>query len=269
MKPRIVFLGTGQGPFVVGRQIRSSGGIVVQSYEQQIHIDPGPSSLLMCKINGINPRATTCILVSHSHLRHSNDLNAQIDAMTLSGLDRKGVLISNDSVINGDEPSPPVLSDFHKSCLEKFMVVTKGQRAGVGDVEIRATRTKHSVEGLGFKIKCPKFTVSYLGDTDYTQDIAKEHEGSDILILNNVLPFGEESDNNLNSDDSVKIINHVKPVLAVLTHFSEKMHEKGALMEARMINRKTASQVIAAKDGTSIDPLSYARKKPQKSLEYY
>ncbi len=267
MQPRITFLGTGQGPFIVGKQIRSSGGIVVQTHTQQIHIDPGPSSLLMSRMNGINPRETTCILVSHSHIRHCNDLNILIDAMTLAGLDRKGVLISNESVINGDELNPPVLTDFHKDCIEKFIVIKPGQKAGVGAVEINATHVKHSVDGLGFKLSCPGFVVSYVGDTANHAELKNEHEGADILILNNVYPSDEENKYNLNTDDSIEIIKEINPVLAIITHFSADLEDP--LTEARKINRATDSQVIAAKDGMSIDPLSYARKKPQTSLKSY
>ena len=91
---KIIFLGTGGDKSVIGRQIRASGGIIIQNNNLQFHLDPGPGALVKAKEFGINPRATTALLVSHNHLGHCNDVNAVIDAMTLSGLDKRGVLIA-------------------------------------------------------------------------------------------------------------------------------------------------------------------------------
>ena len=72
----IIFLGTGGDSYVVGRQIRASGGIILQIGDDQFHIDPGPGSLVMAKQAGINLRANTAVVVTHNHLNHCNDINA-------------------------------------------------------------------------------------------------------------------------------------------------------------------------------------------------
>ncbi|MFH1399291.1 MAG: MBL fold metallo-hydrolase [Candidatus Woesearchaeota archaeon] len=264
MQQNIIFLGTGQGSQVVGKQLRASGGIVIQSGEHQLHLDPGPGSLNMGKICGINPRATTALLVSHSHLRHCNDLNLQIDAMTYSGLDKRGVLIADDALINQGG-----VSEFYKGCLEKYMVLKPGQKVAIDDIEIKATTTSHSVQGIGFKILAPSFCVSYLGDTGFCSEILEEHAGTEIMILNVVNPANMKSDNNLNSEDAIKIIRKLKPNLAIITHFSLKMLEADPIQEARNINSQTKSQVIAAKDGMVINPLGYASKSRQKRLDAF
>ena len=115
----IAFLGTGGDNYVVGRQIRSSGGIILQVNENQFHLDPGPSSLLMARETGINLRANTALFVSHNHLNHCNDINAVIDAMTYGGFDKKGVLIANSTVINGSQDYASFLQDYYKNCLEE------------------------------------------------------------------------------------------------------------------------------------------------------
>ncbi|MBW2970876.1 MBL fold metallo-hydrolase [Candidatus Woesearchaeota archaeon] len=267
MRPSIIFLGTGQGADVVGKQILGSGGIVVQTADHQIHIDPGPSSLLMARENHVNPRATTSILVSHSHINHCNDVNVLIDAMTLSGLDKKGVLISNNLLINGDILTRPYLTEFHKHCLEKYMVLKEGQKAAIDDIEIMATATKHSVECIGFRIDSPDFILSYLADTEFVPEHVKQHQGCDILILNVVYPFEAKKENNLNSADAVKIINKLRPKLAIVTHFSKQMLDADILLESRRINRETKAQVVAAKDGMAINPLTYSSKRTQTLLK--
>lgn len=269
MRPSIVFLGTGQGPDVVGKQIRGSGGIVIQTTEHQLHIDPGPGALVAARLNNINPRATTAILVSHPHLNHCNDINALIHAMTLAGLDKKGVLISNNLLVNGDILMRPYLTDFHKNCLEKYMVLKADQKAAIDDIEIKATPTEHSIDNLSFKINTPDFSLSYISDTGFKPELFKEHHGSEILVMNVVYPFDEKAKYNLNSDDAVKIINKLKPKLAIITHFSAKMLEADILLEARKINKETSTQVVAAKDGMAINPLTYSSKKKQMLLSGY
>jgi len=197
-KPSLIFLGTGQGPDVVGKQVRASGGIVLMTHDHQLHIDPGPGSLLMGKEYYVNPRATTGILVSHHHVNHCSDVNALIGAMTFGGLDKKGVLISTSMLVSGDSYTHPYLTEFHRDCLEKFMVLKSGQRAAMDDIEINATTTGHSVEAIGFKVSTPEFCVSYVSDTGYHSSLGHEHKGADILVLNVVNPFGESVKNNLN-----------------------------------------------------------------------
>ena len=86
MQASIVFLGTGQGSFVIGRDILSSGGFIIQVDENQFHIDPGPNSLRNAAHSGINLRSNTALLVSHAHLNHSNDVNAVIDFVISNSL---------------------------------------------------------------------------------------------------------------------------------------------------------------------------------------
>jgi ribonuclease BN (tRNA processing enzyme) len=269
MEPRIVFLGTGQGAEVIGKQLRGSGGIVIQTGEHQLHIDPGPGSLLMGRECNVNPRQTTALLISHAHLNHCNDVNCQIDAMTYAGLDKRGILIAGSQLIKGDEATQPYLTQHHKNLLEKYMVLDQGMRAAIDDVEITATTTRHSVESMGFRIVTPDFIVSYLGDTAYCAEFADEHKDTDILILNVVNPPGIKAKHNLDADDAAKVIAKLTPRLAIITHFSKKMLEADPLIQARTINKESKSQVIAAKDGMSINPLNYSRRTRQKRLKSF
>jgi len=269
MLPQIVFLGTGGDCFVVGKQLRASGGIIIRAEDMQFHIDPGPGALVRAEQYDVNLRENTCILVSHNHLNHVNDINAVISSMTHNGLDKKGVLISNKTVIEGSNNISPVLLNFYKNCLERCIIVKENQKIGVSNIEIRTTPTKHGIENIGFKFITPEFSLSYVSDTGYFTGLAEPHKGSDILILNVVSPSGVTSKTNLNSDDAVKIINIVKPKLAIIQHFGIKMIEADPMYGAREIQKKTSIQIIAAKDGMEINPLSYSSSLRQKTLKNY
>jgi len=266
----IVFLGTGTGPYVVGKGIRSAGGFVLKLDDMQLHVDPGPGSLMSASRFDVNLRANTVVLVSHAHVNHCSDLNAVISAMTYDGLDKKGVLISNDTVINGSEDTPPVVSKFHRKLVERFIVAKPGQRIAIEDVEIKTLATKHSdPNNIGFKFFTPNFVLTYTSDTAYSKELLEQYEKSDILVLNVVHSLGQKSDNNLSSDDAIKIINQVKPQLAIIQHFGKQIIEADPLYESREIQKRTNVQVIHAQDGLTISPGSYSASLKQKTLNLY
>ncbi|MFH1682631.1 MAG: MBL fold metallo-hydrolase [Candidatus Woesearchaeota archaeon] len=270
MSAQIIFLGTAGGSAVTSRQLRSSGGIVLQVEDTQFHLDPGPGALNTAKEYGVNLRANTAILVSHAHLNHCNDLNAVIEAMTLSGLDKKGVLIGSKSVIKGTDNQHPFLTKYHQNLLEKTIVFEKGQKVAVELVEIHALTLEHTdLDAVGFKFFCPRFTLCYLPDTKYHKKLVEEIQGSDIMIINTTYPGNKAQNLNLDSDSVVKILEKVRPRLAIITHFGMEMLKADPIVEARDIQRKTNVQTIAAKDGMIISPEAYSARSPQHRLSNF
>ena len=83
------------------------------------------------------------------------------------------------------------------------------------------------------------------------------------------MPFGYKDENNLSSDDAVKIIQGVKPNLAIITHFGQKMLEQNPIYQAREIQRATGVQTIAARDGMVINPTNYSVSLKNRSINVY
>ncbi len=270
MEPKLLFLGTGGDHHVVGKQLRASGGIVLQADGYQFLIDPGPGCLGMMARHSINPREITALLVSHAHMNHCNDANAALSAMTLMGHDRKGVLICAPTLIKGTKRIQPVIPPYYQQFAERIIMPEPGKRIGVENIEIQALKTRHSdPTGIGFKFFTPEFVLSYLSDTAYAAELVKQYEKSDILILNVVHPFGAKTKINLNSYHAVEIINKVKPQLAIITHFGKKLLEADPVLEAREIAKQTSTQIVAATDGMVILPRSYAASLRQKTLNLF
>lgn len=219
----------------------------------------------MAKNYGINLRSNTALLISHNHLNHANDINAVISSMTYDGFDQKGVLVANNSVINGGEKKP-YLRDFYKNCVEKFVVLEEGKRVGINEVEIKALKTVHSEEAIGFKFLTPLYTLSYSSDTKYSAEVVEEYKNSNILILNVPYLKKEKGQQCLSKEDAIKVINEVNPKLAIITHFGIDFLRADPLYEIREIKKETSSQVIAATDGMMINPVSYAADQGQRTL---
>lgn len=268
MVPSITFLGTGGDSFVVGRDIRSSGGFVLRIGDNQFHVDPGPGAVMNAAKYGIRLRENTAVLVSHNHLNHANDINAVISSMTYNGLDKKGVLVANKTVITGNEQYRPYLMSYYRDFLERFIALEAGQRVGINEIEIRALKAKHSDPNtIGFKFFTPQFTLAYSSDTEYFPEMIEEYKNSSVLVLN--LVNSKKSKNNLCTDDVIKIISKVNPKLAILQHFGIELIKADPLSVTREIQKQTGIQVLAAKDGMVLNPISYAVQQGQRTLYAY
>jgi len=187
--------------------------------------------------------------------------------MTYSGFDKKGVLVSNKTVVHGAENYQPFLMKSTRDCLERYIVLEPGKRVGINEVEIQALKATHSEpHTIGFKFFTPYYTLAYSADTKYSQEIAEQYKNSNILILNVLSQKKEDASMNLCIDDAIKIINVAKPRLAIITHFGINMIKANPIYEIREIQKQTGVQVIAAQDGMSINPISYAADKGQKTM---
>lgn len=201
-------------------------------------------------------RESTAVLLSHSHLNHSNDVNAVIDAMTYSGLDKKGVLIANKTSLNGADDYAPVVTPFHRSLMERFISVDRNQKIGINEIEIHTLTARHNEPNtIGFKIFAGDFILTYTSDTVAATDITEQYADSDVIIFN--LPTQKKSANNLCADDVADIIKMIHPKAAIITHFSHDMIKADPLYEAREIQKATRAQVIAANDGMQMSLSGY------------
>ena len=263
----ITFLGTAGGNAVC-KQSRASGGIVIVVDDVQLHLDPGPGALVKAKEFGINPANTTAILVTHNHLSHCNDVNAIIEAMTHGGIEHRGIVLASKSVVQPTDTSYPVVTKYHMALLEKVIALENNHRVGLEMVEIQALPVQHTdPTAIGFKIICPKFSIGYSGDTIITTELIESLMGIDLLILNVTYPGKRAVGMNLDTDSAMKIIAHVRPKMAILTHFGTDMLKLDPINEAREIQRITGVQTIAAHDGLSISPAGY--KKDQSPVRGY
>lgn len=271
MEAKIVFLGTGGDDIVVGKQLRSAGGIVVQVVDNQIHLDPGPGALSRSYDYGVNPRNNVALLVSNNYLNNAAEVNSVISSMSLGGLDRKGVFISNKSAYEGFEGTDAMINNRYKNFLERDIVLEPAKRLGLNELEVTSTRTYNEDEyAIGYKLVTPKFSLGYTSDTDYIKTLADDFKGVDLMIFKCTYPQGAKKESaGLSTDDIIKLMPKISPKLAVITGFGIKMHESDVLNEARKIQKQTQVQTIAAEDGMALNPVSYSVNLRQRTLKVF
>ena len=270
MTERIVFLGTAGTREAVAKQLKASGGIVIQTGSNQFVINPGPGATARAKEFGINLRETTSIIVTNNTIANANDVNAVIDAITYAGADVKSVLLCSESVVNPINNQEPTLKKHCMQLLERVITLEPGKKVGINEVEVHATKTKNEEDPLtfGLKIYTPKYTIAYTGDTQYFIGLEEQYEDADILILNIAEPMNEDPGKGMSSDDAIRIIKKIKPTLVIITGFGAKMVKADPLFQAREIQKATQCQIMAAKDGLAISPVGVKSKaKSQKKAE--
>ncbi|MCD6591118.1 MAG: MBL fold metallo-hydrolase [Candidatus Aenigmarchaeota archaeon] len=250
---RLTFLGTGGGRVVVMKQLKATGGWVLEIDNEKIHIDPGPGALVRARQYRTKIERLTAVVVSHAHPDHYTDAEMMIEVMTEGGRKRKGVLIGNEHVINGGDGYRPVVSPFHLNALEAYHVLTPNRKVRIGNIEVLATETRHTEpKGIGLVFKGSR-TLGYTSDGEYFKGQEKYFQGCDYLVLNVLRPKGIKWPKHMNSEQAVKLISAVKPKIAIINHFGLLMLKAGVDKEAKWIEEQTGVKVIAAKDGMTIN----------------
>jgi phosphoribosyl 1,2-cyclic phosphodiesterase len=65
------------------------------------------------------------------------------------------------------------------------------------------------------------------------------------------------------------LVSEVKPKITIITHFGMKMLREDPLIMAREIHKKTKQSVIAAKDGMTLNPISFSTRIKQETLNKF
>jgi phosphoribosyl 1,2-cyclic phosphodiesterase len=252
VEDQIIFLGVGGGRIVVSNQLVATGGFVLNASGYQILVDPGPGALVRGRQFGVKINKTNIIFVSHSHIDHANDLNAAVDAMTLGGIYQKGIVIANKTVIQGDDQGNKWLQPFYKSKLKEYFPVTPGDKITINKLNFTMTPTKHDTNCNGFRLDTENLSVGYTADTTYFDELADHFKGCKVLIMNTLRPNKDFWKTHLCSEDVVKLIERVRPEIAIIQHYGAKMLRSNPVYEAREIQRRTGVRTLAARDGMRV-----------------
>ena len=250
---------------MVLKQLRASGGWILEMDNEMLHIDPGPGALVRAKQYNVNLSKLTGVLVSHCHPDHYTDLEMIIEVITNGGTKKRGVLLSNEFVIKGNNGEyRKVVSDYHLQKIERYEILKPGDKTHIGKVEIIAVKTKHSEpKTLGFVFKGSK-TIGATSDGEYYQGQEEHFRDCDYLLVNCLRYRTQSWPGHMNSIQAKELIEKTKPKLAVLKDFGMQMLKGKAEQEAKWITEQTSVKTIAARDGMVLNS-----EKESKGLEKF
>ena len=245
----ITFLGTAGARFVVMRQFLASGGAWLSFGNTQILLDPGPGCLVQAAKRKLDASKLDAIILSHKHLDHSGDINIMIEAMTDGGMKKRGTVFLPADALNQD----PIILSYLQSFPEKIEVLTAGGSYTLNDVSFETPiRHKHPVETYGFIFRTPQYTFSWITDTRYFNELPHYYKG-DLLIINVVRLNPGAPIDHLSLPEAKRIIEEIKPKMAILTHFGMTMWRAKPWELAKKLSEETGISDIAARDGMRFD----------------
>lgn len=244
----IIFLGSAGGRFATIYQGRSTGGVYLIG-SSNIHIDPGPTAVWQMAQIGLDPTQTDIILISHCHPDHYSDAEVLIEGMTEGTTKKRGILIGSESVLEGYDGMGPAVSPYHQKAVKAVETARPGKDWNFNGITIKATYSKHTDPStIGFKFETEFGTISYIADTDLTQKVINAHKGSRLLIMSTTRPLYSKIPFHLSTEDSAYVLSHVKPEMAILTHFGLKTLKEGPRLQADWVTKKSGIKTIAAED---------------------
>lgn len=249
----ITFLGTCGGRFATIYQTRSTGGIYIED-SLRISLDPGPGAILRMKETEIDPTKIDILLLSHSHPDHYTDADIMVEAITMGGTRKRGVVFGSESVLNGINGFDTKVSQYHQSRLENVFVAKPNETMEFGDLRITATPTVHTdPSGVGFKIHTKNGIITYSGDTSLSDDIINSYEGTRLLILAMTTPMGVKLHHHLSPEDAIVILKEIRPEIVLLTHFGIRAIDEGPQNIAKWIWKNSDVKTVAAEDGMKVE----------------
>ena len=245
----ITFLGTAGARFVVIHQFLASGGAWLSFGNTQILLDPGPGCLVQAAKRKLDPSKLDAIILSHKHLDHSGDINIMIEAMTDGGMKKRGVVFTPADALNQD----PVILPYLQAYPKNIEVLIEGGSYTINDISFETPiRHKHPVETYGFIFRTPRYTFSWITDTKYFDDLPHYYKG-DLLIIHVVRLNPGAPIDHLSLPEAQRIIEEIKPKMAILTHFGMTMWRAKPWELAKKLTNETGISVIAARDGMRFD----------------
>ena len=253
MEGFIKFLGTGGARFVAMRQIRSTGGLWLHYRGTNLYIDPGPGAIV--RVHGskehFNPTDLDGIILTHKHLDHANDVNIMIEAMTDGGFKKKGVLFCPEDAVNGDS----VVLKYVMAYLDNLVLLKEKESYAIKDINFSTpVRHIHPVETYGIIFHLNK-TIGLISDTRFF-DKLPDYYKTDILIINVLRRKPIEKQDNVDHlaiNDVAKIIGHIKPEIAIMTHFGMNIIMEKPYFLAEKLKKETGVEIIAAYDGMKLE----------------
>lgn len=217
---KLHFLGTGGGRFCMIRQLRRTGGFMVEHEGTWLDVDPAPGALVRALEDDHDPSVLDGIFVSHAHLDHCGDLEVMIEAMTDGCTTERGTLIANRTSLEGSDEIDPAVDTYHREGVETVVTAEEGESHDLDGVTLRFHETRHKgVQTTGFLMETDGPTLGYIPDTELFDGLAQTFNEADVLIINVLRPHDKDWKGHLNLADALEIIETVEPEKTYIQHF--------------------------------------------------
>ena len=212
---KIKVLGTGT---CVPSLQRSSSSYLVQTKQLNILIDVGPSVVRRLLEYGFTTRDIDVIVLTHFHVDHTADLSTFLFASNYDVEERtKPLTIIGGAGINDFfESLKKVYPWLKPKSYELFLREEGDCPLNLEDLVIVVARVEHNDESIAIRIEEHK-SVTFSGDTDYTNNLVKLSSGTDLLVAECSFPE-RKVEGHLNLETLQKIVDEARPERVLISH---------------------------------------------------
>ncbi|MFQ5653985.1 MAG: MBL fold metallo-hydrolase [Planctomycetota bacterium] len=244
---KAILLGSGTS---VPSPRRGAPGLLLESDQSALLIDPGPGSVTRLAQVGLEPTAITAVLVTHLHPDHVNDLVPLLFCLR--------------NPRYGEEPSwprligPPGFAGFYRRLRAPFEEWIPAAGEGVepeewrgegivaGDCLLDAKPVRHLGSSLAWRITDEwGGVVAFSGDTEECAGIAAVAEQAGLLFLECSAPGGTRIPGHLDPGGVSRIVRKAQVRRCVLVHLNPECDEVDLLGQ---IDRDVRPRVEVGED---------------------
>lgn len=174
--------------------------------------------------------------------------------MSRGGWKRGGRIYGSPTVLEGEGGLGPCISKYHLGIVDGYQVFRPGDVLDIDGMQVDIKYAKHSdPTNVGFVFHTSGGLVSYVSDTEFTEEIAEQYVGTRVLILPVTTPMGNRIKYHLCTDDAIKFIDIVKPEIAIFIHLGVVIIRRGPDKEAALAQDATGIRTIAGHDLMVLD----------------
>jgi ribonuclease BN (tRNA processing enzyme) len=245
---KLKFLGTGGGRYVTGEQRRRTAGIILDTDEVRIHIDPGPGALVYNHQEMEEPMTTDAVLVSHAHPDHSSDAEPVIEMITECAK-KPGALFANETALKGYSDIEKAVSNYHQELCTRVETLEQDADFEYRGLKIECQEMFHSdPKTAGFTVSDGEKTIGFWTDTEFSDELLEFYTGCDTMVVYCTRAKGKSLRGHTSLDDVPNIVEAVEPSTVIITHFGYGFLDGDLDEQREWLDKEVDAKVIFAED---------------------
>ncbi len=223
---QVRFLGSGDA-FGSGGRLQTC--ICIKATTSTFLVDCGASSLIALRRFGVMPNDIDMILLTHLHGDHFGGIPFFIlDAQLISKRSRPLLIAgppgTKRRVVQAMEIFFPGSSQIQQKFSLDIQELAPDQPQTLGEVIVTSYRVQHPAgdPSLALRMQCNGKSITYTGDTEWTEALLPAAKGADLLIAEAYF-FEKKVKFHLDFHTLMAHLNELQPKRLIVTHMSEDM----------------------------------------------
>jgi ribonuclease BN (tRNA processing enzyme) len=223
---QVQFLGSGDA-FGSGGRLQTC--ICIRVSTSTFLVDCGASSLIALRRFGVAPNDMDMILLTHLHGDHFGGIPFFVlDAQLISKRRRPLVIVgppgTRRRVVAAMDLFFPGSSQVQQQFSLEIREFAFDQPHSLGDVIVTPYRVQHPAgdPSLALRMECNGKTITYTGDTAWTENLIPAAQGADLLIAEAYF-FEKNVKFHLDFQTLLAHLDELQPKRLIVTHMSEDM----------------------------------------------